>query len=654
MDSSEQIVISRIKRIIEKYPSVWRVIHEPVQNSIDAIQKRDDIEQGTINLSIDFISGLVEVEDDGVGFPQNLNLLLPDGTDKTDGSYTLGYQGVGLKGVIYSTSSFRLLSNLGDENNWGIEIGNAKGYLDSDGQEQAPINDIDEIKQGLGTTISMQFDRSNLVKALEQMIESVFDAETNFKWSSWHRSRGEFLARNIHLSPDISNLDIFLYVLKYYLLTHTYIGSVNRLLECRVETENEVFAKHIAVNISINFDGLAVQETSNEFLQELIEDLEGLDDKTATLMVENKFIDFGEVVERQRTVNRRSINFRIFDFNMVNGGRVNNPTLQDNVYCKILLPNYEIPEDDFDRRYEPFISLLDGTNQDRKDQNVRRLQSLFPKILGVYILIGRMQYYEMFLGNNYGLKFIAANGVPTQHELTPRSSNQSFYFNPITFIINIDGKLNEGKTHLIDEGLKRQASYYFREAFESTLNRLAKEFVRTVPNTDRPIQTNLVEGKEIDIPSVHLKREPVDENTLIALFYQLLIVKEMDLPTYGLLGQGVFDGKFVFNDENIRSDNDLSILEFKVALTKLLNDFDNPNSAKRFRECDLIIVWDDDISVSQEQDWRVVAAEAVPTRNIQAIDAPERISTYLRDRDNEYRPLIVVKDWVIELDPSFS
>lgn len=146
----------------------------------------------------------------------------------------------------------------------------------------------------------------------------------------------------------------------------------------------------------------------------------------------------------------------------------------------------------------------------------------------------------------------------------------------------------------------------FREAFECTLNRLTKEFVRTVPNTDPPPETDIVGLRKINISGVDIKREPVDENTLIALFYQMMKVKSLNLPTYGLLGQGVFDGKFAYEDNNIRSDNDLLKLEFKVKLSKLLDEFDSPNSAKSFDQCDLLIVWSDRTSTTQQQDWRVV------------------------------------------------
>jgi len=210
------------------------------------------------------------------------------------------------------------------------------------------------------------------------------------------------------------------------------------------------------------------------------------------------------------------------------------------------------------------------------------------------------------------------------------------------------------KPNLIDPSLERRCVKFFREAFESTLNRLAKEFVRTIPNTDPPPETDLVSKRVINIENVDIKREPEDEDTLIALFYQLLIVKDLDLPTYGLLNQGVFDGKFTYEDRNIRSDNDLKMIEFKVRLSTLLNDFYSPNNPKEFAHCDLIVVWSDHITTPQQQDWRVVSRDALTTAALRQSRAPDWIKTFLKDSNNVYKPIIVVEDWVKEFDKNFN
>ena len=409
----------------------------------------------------------------------------------------------------------------------------------------------------------------------------------------------------------------------------------------------------MTVNLDINLEGLSINDTENSYFKNVIS--EYLADHTSSnkllsLQVDNKFLDFQGVVENIKRSAPRDVTFDIFDFDIPRAGIMKNPTLADQVYCKIMTPDYTKEESDMAGKYAQYISLISPSNDTRRDENIKQFKSLFPKILGIYILIGRMEYFEKYLGNNYGIKLIAANGIPTQHELTARSSNQSFYFNPLTFVMNVDGKLNEGKTHLVNDYFKKKYIEFFREAFECTLNRLTKEFVRTVPNTDPPPETDIVGLRKININGVDIKREPVDENTLIALFYQMIKVKSLSLPTYGLLGQGVFDGKFAYEDRNIRSDNDLLKLEFKVKLSKLLDEFDSPNSAKSFDQCDLLIVWIDRTSTIQQQDWRVVNRSGVPTAALNRSRCPDWITTLVKDKDQVYKPIIIVKDWVDELD----
>lgn len=489
---------------------------------------------------------------------------------------------------------------------------------------------------------------------MEQIIDAITIGESNFKWP-WERP--DFLKSNFRLRQAKNESERLLYMLEYYLLTHTYIGSVSRLLNCRLEPMRDLYAKPISISLTIDFEGISQRVTDNQFLQQVINEIADRDQKTLDLTVENKFQDFQGIVERQKQTDPRSIPFgTIYSFDIPPGGiakREQYITLKDEVYCKIMTPDYSKGDEDIEQKYRQYISLLESTRRNRRDANVRLFADLFPKILGIYILIGRMDYFEKYLGSNYGIKIIAANGIPTQHELTPRSSNQSFYFNPITFIMNMDAKLNEGKTHLIDDGLKRKCVKFFREAFESTLNRLAKDFVHTVPNTDPSPQTDLVIKAPIQIDGVDIVREPEDENTLITLFYQILKVKRIELPTYGLLSQGIFDGKFVYEDRNIRSDNDLKSLEFKVKLSKLLNDFDSSNVAKEFASCDLIIVWDADMTNLQQQDWRIVRADVAPTSNLRQSGAPDWADNLLRNKDNVYRPIIIVREWVEELDSGF-
>ncbi|MEX0810568.1 MAG: hypothetical protein WD048_00040 [Chitinophagales bacterium] len=646
-DSSQIIVVNRIKRIIEKYSDVWRVFHEPIQNSIDAIQKRNDIREGAIQVTVKLKSNIVTVQDEGSGFPQNFQLLLPDGTDKIDQSDTMGYQGVGLKSVIYSSNRFHLKSKLSDGSMWDVEISNAAKYLETEGADDAPISIGNGGLDEQGTLIEIEFDNNLVISALEEILDIILYSESNFRWK-WP----EVQQQNFHLK-DKSKADMLLYLLRYYFTTHTYIGSVHKLMNTRLRSNEDVYAKKINIEIKLDFEELETSDVNDEFLKEVISELSE-EERVLKLELKNKFIDFNNIIDSVRSENPRVVPFNIHEFDIPPGGRVGNPVLKSQVYLKTFTPDYSKNEDDYEARYKEFLTLINPGSIDRYDRNKRRFKNFLPNIMGIYILIGRMDYYEQFLGNNYGIKLIAANGIPTQHELTARSSNQSFYFNPITFILNVDGKLNEGKTELINTGLRRKSVEFFREAFECTLNRLTKEFVNKTPNTSKIEDSNFVQQDDIDIPGVDIKKIPTDENTLIALFYQLLKVREQELPTYGLLSQGVFDGKFVYEDGNVRSENDLLSLEFKVNCSNLVDDFDNPNNPKVLINCDLLITWNDRLTTTQQQDWRIVNRTSVQTNDLVQSRCPDWITTLIRDKDHNYKPIIIVKDWVDELNQANS
>lgn len=636
------IIINRIKRIIEKYEPVWRVFHEPIQNSIDAIQKRDDITEGKVQVIVNIFNQKVIIKDNGKGFPKEMSLLLPDGTDKEEQSDTMGYQGVGLKSVIYSSKNFTLKAKTKDDV-WGVLIEDGSSYLESEGSIEGNISELTVTKDDIGTEIEIDFDNSLLTKSLNDIIDYVLNSESNFKWDL------DLLRKSNFFLKKMNPIQSFIYLLEYYFKTQTYIGSINRLLESRLKPNQEGHAKKVSISFNFDFSGVSIDDFESDFLKEFMKELDEQKKSTISFELDNMFIDIKEVIEGISLADKRAIHYTIHEFDIPPGGRINNPTLMDNVYSKKLLPNYNADEDKIEERYKSYISLLDSGNPKLTDKLVKHYKNFFPRILGIYIFIGRISYYEYLIGNKYGIKFIAANGVPTQHELTARSSNQSFYFNPITFIINIDGKLNEGKTELINNSLKKTSIRFFRDSFENTLNRLAKEFVRRVPHRDKPQDTNFVQLDELGIDEIDIKRIPDDENTLIALFYQLLYHRCYDLPTYGLQGQGIFDAKVALKDGQIRSDNDLHNMEFKVKLSDLLNDFDSPNSPKEFHDCDLVVVWDDNLSTAYETDWVVVDINAI-SDGISGLSFPEYIGNFLKNRaTNQYIPIIIVKDWVDEI-----
>ena len=100
----------QLRRIVEIYDNDWIVFHELVQNAIDAIQVNDDVEEGAIVVTLDLDQDKVTVKDNGTGFSNDTKLLCPSGGGDEkrliSRSQTKGYQGVGLKAVMYSTDKF--------------------------------------------------------------------------------------------------------------------------------------------------------------------------------------------------------------------------------------------------------------------------------------------------------------------------------------------------------------------------------------------------------------------------------------------------------------------------------------------------------------------------------------------------------------------
>jgi DNA topoisomerase VI subunit B len=113
---SRYIVRGHLKKIVEIYDLEWRVVHELVQNAIDAIQANSAVSHGQVDLVLDIDRDEVTVTDNGTGFTNDPQLLCPNGTGAekrfSSRSPAKGYQGVGLKAVMYSTTLFEIESEL--------------------------------------------------------------------------------------------------------------------------------------------------------------------------------------------------------------------------------------------------------------------------------------------------------------------------------------------------------------------------------------------------------------------------------------------------------------------------------------------------------------------------------------------------------------
>ena len=88
--------------------------------------------EGQVLLTLDVDQSSVTVKDNGIGFKHDLNLLCPGGSGDekrlASRSPAKGYQGVGLKAVMYSTERFELESQTVDER-WVFIVEGLADYI---------------------------------------------------------------------------------------------------------------------------------------------------------------------------------------------------------------------------------------------------------------------------------------------------------------------------------------------------------------------------------------------------------------------------------------------------------------------------------------------------------------------------------------------
>ncbi|MHA1844236.1 MAG: ATP-binding protein [Promethearchaeota archaeon] len=637
--SSKKIVIDRIRRIIEKYPIEWRIFLELLQNSIDAIHRRENIKSGKISVEFDLENDRIKIIDNGRGFPKDVNLLLPDSSDKSNNG-TLGYQGVGLKSVIYSSRKFSLEANCNGES-WGVEINNGYDYIETYGEVMAPLKEKTPSKRlETGTTIEIKFPKSFVLKGLNEMILNAYDS-SEINWET-------LIQENRFLKSKKDNpKEVLIYLLTYYLKTKTYFASTSKLIGSYNSLEKKENVKDIELDITI-------MPTKKELTDEIHDILRRSNDwmlknkEVISFQIKNGFWNFRSEVEKfPQTIIPFSFST---PFEIPRGGIIDDASLKNKVYIKIFLPNLDASTEE--EKFKSFYELINSNSQKTFEKNKIKFKKLFEKTLGIYLQIGRLDYNFRYGLHRFGYKILSANGIPTKHDLSPRTTNYSFYWNPFSLILNIDAKLNEGKTHLINSKLVNLAKEFVRCAYEATLNRFVKAFVKRevrASTIDVPI---IVDADKIELENVTFKRIPTDESSLIGLFCQLIQVLNTPIEIYGLFGGKTYDGRFAYPETTVRSDNDLKSLEFKLKLQDLIIELDDPNNLKEFRELDLIIVWDKSFNEETYSDWRLIKKdEALPDQILSAGNPPDWIDYLLENKaENLYRSLIEVKEWVSKLE----
>ena len=637
---STNIVRGHLKKIVETYDLEWRIVHELVQNAIDAIQANPEVTEGQVDLVLDIDSDEVTVTDNGTGFTNDPELLCPNGTGAekrlSSRSPAKGYQGVGLKAVMYSTILFEIESETEDQH-WTFLAENLASYIDSEESDELKYK-TDDTKPRKSdktyTTIKARFP-SNTLRIFLSGLDRFLN-EDSVRWQDLYRKEKE----DRQADPVDKYLEHFF---SWYFRTYSYVGCVNRLLSIPVKNAStDDFEKVKPVKVRLQLKSQAQFAEIDGNIGDWLQDLGAKEFKTE---IPNSAWDYAEIVtanqnrtrEYQTTPELESLKPNDPNWNRLKA------TFRDRFLDLKLTPNES--GNDFRERYADFIALLERPYSSVKAED---FQDVLEKVTGIYLAIGRTSYLEQLGITNHGIRIIASNGIPTDHSLSVTSTSSTWYQETIHMIINVDVNLNVGKRHLIDSRFVGRINDFYKACYPVLVN-ISKLFVeRDTSSVREDPLPNVVELKKLRREKIPFRRFPNDENTLIGLFSTAFSRLYGDFSVYGYFGKGRYDGKFCWDKNEPRSDNDLLKLEFKVQLENLVNEFDLAVHDKEFRDVDLIVVWDRTLN---NPDWRVKGISPDRRNALEQRGVPTNIVKHvLENQHGEICSLICVADLLIKFD----
>jgi hypothetical protein len=152
-----------VLNVISSYNNPWDPIAELIQNAVDAINERANIEEaayvGKLLIQIDSTKSTVLVEDNGIGIPPGKlqDLLIPGGTLKTAGN-SYGHKGLGFTYCAHICSQIVVdtrYAPTNDTDRWCLE--NAFDWIGDPADQPTILKEMESIRtlDGPGTSILM-------------------------------------------------------------------------------------------------------------------------------------------------------------------------------------------------------------------------------------------------------------------------------------------------------------------------------------------------------------------------------------------------------------------------------------------------------------------------------------------------------------------
>ena len=563
--------LHQLKQTIRAYNSTQVVLGEALQNAIDAVVQANGSEH-EITIKLNFDQRSVTVTDDGIGFPNDPNLLFLGGGRKRHGDRKLfGFVGVGLKVVVFSSKNFYLRAH-SDDGAFHYEIQNAYKFdSDSPPKLQVPkvfIEDSSPLPM-YGTEVNYQFPSEVAYDPFKLFVQDISDRCLPHGSA---RGFGETLQEAVdrkHFETRFAGL------MASYLRRYTYAGDVWKTLDGKSELQNTTISVEVACSDPIQTLG---SEIGSLF-----------DGKGKTsFTIKPEYLRVRETVNWVPSQKRPGL----FDHALGRGGMN-----LDRVWRGFNIRVYNDAED-----YERLVTDKRGR---LPDEIKKYRERLFPKINGIILTIGRIPVFDEFLPGG-SRRVISANGVVTTHEIDLTRGRNQEYVRCFDLVIDTNAQLNYGKSQLTDNRLVGDIRRFVNDAYAATIHNAAGNWVGKMTLSDEEEYDFFLRRPNLDISELAIRKEPRDENDVIALFFELIGRKYISgYQVFGLSQRDPYDGRFLIKYENSEDDPEeplddrqLTAVEFKVSASLIIRDLER--EAKDPRELKLLIAWDEGSSNSDQ------------------------------------------------------
>lgn len=561
-----EVLRASAKQQLDSYADEWIVIFEALQNALDATELITD---GKVRIEFDVVSNTVTVFDNGPGFPSAREFFgLGKGSkNNLNDPNVRGEHGIGIKMVILCSKKFELLTRKIDRKLWYARFNDGYKFLSGAEKEffDEDYQNLGDLPEGYNTKVKYSFpspsDDPLRPMTVRGFVRNIFEDYKTIKPFDEYTKKKDLTA---------------LY-LEHYFRTHSYSGDVNRLFDDKKPTLIEIVIKKD-------------QEISPNFLkQHYPEYLISFWEKFDTVQFPAKYWDITEIFpdpgKKGFLTENHLKSFRAGT--SLGDSRIWALKITDKQELKNLLIN-PLMRDYYDpAEFDDFISN---------------------RLHGLYIIIasastkGRYNINRLILGKTD--QIIAADGVITTNQIrTPKRGKNQNYLNNIHLVVNIRDRVNYGKQGVKNPKLLSLLYKYFEEIYVKNLVDLAISVAGKQPKPtpfEEP-DISYIEMKNIVRPTeLSIKKEIIKENTLIAVFYELIGRGVITgIQTYQLSSIDPYDGKINMikpktNDfKTIKRNDDLLNLEFKVKLQDLIDECET--GVKDMSEMHLIVVWDDSL-----------------------------------------------------------